>query len=102
MDTDVRESPVGEVIPLDDLLSHMEGTFQLFSYEEFLNAAWEIMNGYSSPRVKTRDEMVQDPKMQIFIHLIVLFADLYETQMKGWPEHQDDVHLLSSAGDYAA
>lgn len=93
---------VGEVIPENELLSHIGSMFELFSYDKCFCALWEIMQAYSNPKYKTNEEMVQDEKCQIMIHFIDLFADLYKT----WVSYSSEQHHAKivdiSPGDHAA
>jgi hypothetical protein len=79
MQQHLRQFSLGEVIPQDELLPHIGGLFELFPADKWLPALWEVMQAYSTPRYKTREKMLQDENMQIFIHFIDMFGDLYET-----------------------
>jgi hypothetical protein len=102
MEQRLRRFSFGEVIPQDALIPHFGTFFSLYPAEKWFPALWELSQAYSVPRFQSRDEMVCDEKMQVFIQAMDLLVDLYRTWSESLSDEDQEALQNISPGDRAA
>lgn len=82
MERSINTSEAAAHTPQDEVFSRTCMFFEEFPREIWLPAIWTILKGYTNPKYETREDMLHDEDVQIFVHMVALLDDLEPTCAK--------------------